>query len=92
MVGSRPGPTYEGFNFAAVKKLGVILLVEHNQWAYSTPVEMQFACKDLADRALGYGVPGVIIDGTDANQVYDATYEAVQRAYAAKAPASSRPS
>ena len=79
--GQSTGPTYEGFNFAAVKKLGVILMVEHNQWAYSTPVEMQFACKDLADRALGYGVPGVIIDGTDANQVYDATYEAVQRAY-----------
>jgi len=79
--GQSTGPTYEGFNFAAVKKLGVILMVEHNLWAYSTPVEMQFACKDLADRAIGYGVPGVIVDGTDANQVYDATYEAVQRAY-----------
>jgi TPP-dependent pyruvate/acetoin dehydrogenase alpha subunit len=42
---------------------------------------LQFACKDLADRSLGYGVPGVIVDGTDANQVYDATHEAVQRAY-----------
>ena len=79
--GQSTGPTYEGFNFAAVQKLGVILMVEHNLWAYSTPVELQFACKDLADRSIGYGVPGVIIDGTDANQVYDATYEAVQRAY-----------
>lgn len=79
--GQSTGPTYEGFNFAAVQKLGVILVVEHNLWAYSTPVELQFACKDLADRAIGYGVPGVIVDGTDANQVYDATYEAVQRAH-----------
>jgi TPP-dependent pyruvate/acetoin dehydrogenase alpha subunit len=67
--GQSTGPTYEGFNFAAVQKLGVVLLVEHNLWAYSTPVELQFACKDLADRSIGYGVPGVIVDGTDANQV-----------------------
>jgi pyruvate dehydrogenase E1 component alpha subunit/2-oxoisovalerate dehydrogenase E1 component alpha subunit len=79
--GQSTGPTYEGFNFAAVQKLGVILVVEHNLWAYSTPVELQFACRDLADRAIGYGVPGVIVDGTDANQVYDASYEAVQRAH-----------
>ncbi len=79
--GQSTGPTYEGFNFAAVQRLGVVLMVEHNLWAYSTPVELQFACKDLADRSIGYGVPGVIVDGTDANQVYDATHEAVQRAY-----------
>src|SRR5436305_3878016 len=79
--GQSTGPSYEGFNFAAVQKLGVILIVEHNLWAYSTPVELQFACKDLADRAIGYGVPGAIIDGTDPNQVYDLTYEAAQRAY-----------
>jgi TPP-dependent pyruvate/acetoin dehydrogenase alpha subunit len=79
--GQSTGPTYEGFNFAAVQRLGVVLVVEHNLWAYSTPVELQFACKDLADRSIGYGVPGVIVDGTDANQVYDASYEAVQRAH-----------
>lgn len=79
--GQSTGPTYEGFNFAAVQHLGVVLVVEHNSWAYSTPVEMQFACKDLADRAIGYGVSGVIVDGTDANQVYDATHEAVARAH-----------
>ncbi len=79
--GQSTGPTYEGFNFAAVQRLGVVLLVEHNSWAYSTPVELQFACKDLADRAIGYGVPGVIVDGTDANQVYDASHEAVERAH-----------
>lgn len=79
--GQSTGPTYEGFNFAAVQRLGVVLVVEHNSWAYSTPVELQFACKDLADRAIGYGVPGVIVDGTDANQVYDASHEAVGRAH-----------
>ena len=64
-----------------MQRLGVVLIVEHNSWAYSTPVELQFACKDLADRAIGYGVPGVIVDGTDANQVYDASHEAVGRAH-----------
>jgi TPP-dependent pyruvate/acetoin dehydrogenase alpha subunit len=79
--GQSTGPTYEGFNLAAVQRLGVVLIVEHNSWAYSTPVELQFACKDLANRAIGYGVPGVIVDGTDANQVYDAAHEAVARAH-----------
>ncbi len=84
--GQSTGPTYEGFNFAAVQRLGVILIVENNLWAYSTPVDRQVACRDLADRALGYGVPGAIIDGTDPNQVYDVTYEAAQRAYAGQGP------
>jgi TPP-dependent pyruvate/acetoin dehydrogenase alpha subunit len=79
--GQSTGPSYEGFNFACVQKLGVILVMEHNLWAYSTPVELQFACKDLADRSIGYGCKGVIVDGTDPNQVYDVTYEAAQRAY-----------
>ena len=84
--GQSTGPTYEGFNFAAVQKLGVVLIVENNLWAYSTPVDRQVACRDLADRAIGYGVPGAIVDGTDPNQVYDVTYEAAQRAYAGEGP------
>ena len=79
--GQSTGVTHEGLNFAAVRKLGLVLVVENNLWAYSTPTEYQFAVKDLANRAIGYGVPGVIIDGTDACQVYDATHEAVQRAH-----------
>jgi len=47
---------------------------------------MQFAVEDLAERAIGYGVPGVIIDGTDACQVYDATHEAVERAHRGEGP------
>src|SRR5579872_4483454 len=79
--GQSTGVTYEGINFAAVQNLGLVLIVESNEWAYSTPSEMQFKCTDLAERAIGYGIPGVIVDGTDACQVYDATREAVERAH-----------
>ena len=79
--GQSTGVSYEGINFAAVRKLGLVLIMESNLWAYSTPTEYQVNVKDLANRAIGYGMPGVIIDGTDACQVYDATYEAVQRAH-----------
>jgi TPP-dependent pyruvate/acetoin dehydrogenase alpha subunit len=78
--GQSTGVTYEGINFAAVQNLGLVLIVESNLWAYSTPSNMQYRCKDLAERAIGYGIPGVIVDGTDACQVYDATHEAVERA------------
>jgi TPP-dependent pyruvate/acetoin dehydrogenase alpha subunit len=79
--GQSTGVTYEGINFAAVQNLGLVLIVESNEWAYSTPSEMQFRCTDLAERAIGYGIPGIIVDGTDACQVYDATREAVERAH-----------
>src|SRR5207302_9066689 len=67
-------------------KLGLVLLVESNLWAYSTPSEMQYCVKDLAERAIGYGIPGVIIDGTDPCQVYDASYEASERARRGEGP------
>jgi TPP-dependent pyruvate/acetoin dehydrogenase alpha subunit len=78
--GQSTGVTYEGINFAAVQKLGLVLIVENNAWGYSTPAEMQFCIKDLAERAIGYGIPGVIVDGTDACQVYDVVHDACQRA------------
>ncbi len=84
--GQSTGVTYEGINFAAVQKLGLVLLVESNLWAYSTPSEMQYCVEDLAERAIGYGIPGVIIDGTDACQVYDAAYEAAERAHRGEGP------
>jgi len=84
--GQSTGVSYEGINFAAVRKLGLVLIIESNLWAYSTPTEYQVNVKDLANRAIGYGMPGVIIDGTDACQVYDATYEAVQRAHRGEGP------
>lgn len=84
--GQSTGVTYEGINFAAVQNLGLVLLVESNLWAYSTPSEMQYRVKDLAERAIGYGIPGVIIDGTDPCQVYDAAREAVERAHRGEGP------
>ena len=84
--GQSTGVSYEGINFAAVRKLGLVLIIESNLWAYSTPSEYQVAVKDLANRAIGYGIPGVIVDGTDACQVYDATYEAVERAHRGEGP------
>jgi TPP-dependent pyruvate/acetoin dehydrogenase alpha subunit len=84
--GQSTGVTYEGLNFAAVQNLGLVLMVENNLWAYSTPADMQFRVKDLAERAIGYGIPGVIIDGTDACQVYDACHEACERARRGEGP------
>src|SRR5437870_6957561 len=69
--GQSTGVTYEGINFAAVQNLGLVLIVESNLWAYSTPSDMQFRVKDLAERAIAYGIRGVLVDGTDSRQVYD---------------------
>ena len=84
--GQSTGVTYEGINFAAVQNLGLVLFVENNLWGYSTPADMQFRVKDLAERAIAYGIPGVIVDGTDACQVYDAAHEACERARRGQGP------
>jgi TPP-dependent pyruvate/acetoin dehydrogenase alpha subunit len=84
--GQSTGVTYEGINFAAVQSLGLVLFVENNLWGYSTPADMQFRVKDLAERAIAYGIPGVIVDGTDACQVYDAAHEACERARRGEGP------
>lgn len=84
--GQSTGVTYEGLNFAAVQDLGLVLIVENNLWAYSTPANMQFRVEDLAERAIGYGIPGIIVDGTDACQVYDACHEACERAHRGEGP------
>jgi TPP-dependent pyruvate/acetoin dehydrogenase alpha subunit len=84
--GQSTGVTYEGLNFAAVQNLGLVLFVENNLWGYSTPADMQFCVQDLAERAIAYGIPGVIVDGTDACQVYDAAHEACERARRGEGP------
>jgi TPP-dependent pyruvate/acetoin dehydrogenase alpha subunit len=84
--GQSTGVTYEGLNFAAVQNLGLVLIAENNLWAYSTPGEMQFRVKNLAERAIAYGIPGIIVDGTDACQVYDAAHEACERARRGEGP------
>src|SRR6267154_1951315 len=84
--GQSTGVTYEGINLAAVQNLGLVLFVESNLWAYSTPSEMQYRVQDLAERAIAYGIPGVIVDGTDACQIYDTAHEAVERAHRGDGP------
>ena len=84
--GQSTGVTYEGLNFAAVQNLGLVLFVENNLWGYSTPADMQFRVEDLAERAIAYGIPGVIVDGTDPCQVYDAAHEACERARHGEGP------
>jgi len=84
--GQSTGIFHESLNFAAVQRLGLVLIVENNLWGYSTPSEHQFAIKDLAQRAIAYGIPGVIVDGTDACQVYDASHEASERARRGEGP------
>ena len=59
------GAFHEGLNYVAVEKLPVVVVVADNQFAYSTPNSKQYACKDLVDRAEGYGVAGHSVDGTD---------------------------
>jgi TPP-dependent pyruvate/acetoin dehydrogenase alpha subunit len=78
--GTSTGTFHEGLNLAAVQRLPLVVIGEYNHWAYSTPPEKQFAVKDLADKAKGYGVPAVTVDGNDVFAVYEATRFAVERA------------
>jgi pyruvate dehydrogenase E1 component subunit alpha len=80
------GAFHEGANLAAVKKAPLVLLCNNNQWAISTPVAEQSAAATLADKAAGYGMPGVRVDGTDALAVHDAVREAAVRARAGDGP------
>jgi acetoin:2,6-dichlorophenolindophenol oxidoreductase subunit alpha len=78
--GCNVGDFHEGLNMAAVMKLPFVLVIENNQFAYSTPVSKQSAAQKLSDRALGYGIPGYTIDGTNILKVYETCKEAVDRA------------
>lgn len=80
------GVFHEAINFAAIHKLPVITIVENNQWAYGTPVELECPTEDVADRAKGYDIPGLIVDGNDVLDVYDNTMWAVDRARSGKGP------
>ena len=84
--GCNVGEFHEGVNMAAVMKLPLVLIIENNQFAYSTPNVKQFAAKKLSDRAIGYGIPGCTIDGTDVERVYEVCREAVERARRGEGP------
>lgn len=74
------GAFHEGINFAAVQRCPLVVIVENNRYAYSTPTSKQCAAERLADKAAGYGIPGVRADGNDVLEVYRVTKEAVDRA------------
>ncbi len=74
------GAFHEGINFAAVQRCPLVVIVENNGYAYSTPLARQTAVVELKDKALAYGIPGVRADGNDVLAVYDVTKEAVDRA------------
>jgi pyruvate dehydrogenase E1 component alpha subunit/2-oxoisovalerate dehydrogenase E1 component alpha subunit len=78
--GTSTGAFHEGLNFAAVQRCPLVVIGEYNHWAYSTPPAKQFAVQNLADKAKGYGVPAVTVDGNDVFAVYEATRYAVGRA------------
>ncbi|HWW59775.1 MAG TPA: thiamine pyrophosphate-dependent dehydrogenase E1 component subunit alpha, partial [Thermoanaerobaculia bacterium] len=78
--GSSTGAFWEGMNFASVQKLPMVVIVEHNGYAYSTPTAKQTAAKTLADKAYAFGCAGITIDGNDVFAVYDETKRAVERA------------
>jgi pyruvate dehydrogenase E1 component alpha subunit len=80
------GAFHEGANFAGVMRAPLVLLCNNNQWAISTPLEAQTAAPTLADKAIGYGMPGVRVDGADVLAVYEATRDAVARARAGDGP------
>jgi len=84
--GTSTGVFHEGLNLAAVQKAPFVLIVENNQWAYSTPVEKQSALGDLADRARAYGIRSAIVDGNDVVAVVRTTREAVEHARAGSGP------
>ena len=74
------GAFHEGINFAAVQRCPLVVVVENNRYAYSTPTDKQCAAERLADKAAGYGIPGVRADGNDVVEVYRTTRDAVDRA------------
>ena len=84
--GSSTGVFHEGLNFAAVQKAPFVLILENNQWAYSTPVRRQVPIENLADRAKAYGIASYVVDGNDVVAVYQAAKEAVDRARAGEGP------
>src|ERR1041385_4993537 len=78
--GMQTGSTHEGMNIAAVERVPLVLVASNNHWAYSTPNDREFACRNLADSAKGYGYEGHKLDGSDLAACLDVIGRAVQRA------------
>jgi pyruvate dehydrogenase E1 component alpha subunit len=80
------GAFHEGMTFAGVMKAPIVMFCSNNQWAISTPLAQQTAAPTLADKAIGYGMPGVRVDGADVLAVFEAARDAVLRARAGDGP------
>jgi len=77
---SRTGAAHEGMNLAAVRRLPVVVVLEHNRWSFSTPSHREAAVQEWSDVAGAYGIPVHHVDGNDVLEVYDAAIQAVERA------------
>ena len=84
--GSSTGAFHEGLGLAASQRAPFVLIIENNQWAYSTPVSRQVPVQNLADRGAAYGITSTIVDGNDVVAVYEATKEAVNECRAGRGP------
>ena len=84
--GSSTGAFHEGMNFAAAQRAPLVVILENNQWAYSTPVTKQSGLKDFAKRAEAYGIRSAIVDGNDVLAVHRVTKEAVTECRAGRGP------
>jgi len=83
---SNAGPFHESINIAAAWKLPVVYVCENNQWAVNTPASASVSVANVADRAAGYGIPGVVVDGNDVLAVHAAAADAVARARTGAGP------
>ena len=83
---SARGDFHEGVNLAAVRKLPVVFIIDNNQWAYSTPGNLGYNTEHPSDRAKGYGIENVVVDGTDPLEVYAAIKAAREKAVAGEGP------
>ena len=83
---SAKGDCHEAMNFAGVRRLPVVFVCDNNQWAYSTPSYLEYACDRLAVRGRAYGFEGVVVDGTDVLAVYREAARAVEKARAGEGP------
>jgi 2-oxoisovalerate dehydrogenase E1 component alpha subunit len=83
---SNQGDVHEGLNFAAIHRLPFVFVVENNGYAISVPAAKEVSVEDVADRAAGYGIPGVVVDGSDVLACYRVANEAIDRARAGDGP------
>ncbi len=84
--GTSTGEFHETLNLASVHQVPVLFLIENNYYAFSTPTSAQYRCRQLSDRAAGYNMPGVTVDGTDPWEVYTAVCDALDAMAAEPSP------